>query len=114
MSKPSRIGAKDSLRNYHPVKPLPAKDAQYFDDRPDNDWLNPIAMSKLKHAVERKKPTVVLSEGVQYDITYGIIWKSALIPDYEVIRLKRSDGNFGSFGYISMKRILNFDFEKGE
>lgn len=114
MAKPSKIGGKDSLRNWHPVKPASSKDAEFFDSRPDNDWLNPIAMSKLQHAVKNKKPTVVLSDGVQYDITYGIMWKSALIPDYEVIRLKRSDGTFGSFGYISLKRIQDFDFEKGE
>lgn len=85
-----------------------------FDKRPDNDWLNPISMSMLKAAVEKKKPQVKLNDDVVYNITYGIMWKSKLIPDYECIMLKRADGKFGSFGYISMKRILNFDFEKGE
>jgi hypothetical protein len=112
-TNPGQIGRGDNLRNWSPVRPASAKDAEIFDRRPDNDWLNPISMGTLKAAVEKKKPQVQLN-GILYDITYGIMWKSKLIPDYECIKLKQADGKFGSFGYISMKRILNFDFEKGE
>lgn len=113
ITNPGQIGRGDSLRNWTPVNPSAKKDAELFDTRPDSEWLNPISMGTLKAAVEKKQPQVQLN-GELYDITYGITWPAKLVAPYECIMLKRADGKFGSFGYISMKRILNFDFEKGK
>jgi hypothetical protein len=95
------------------VKPTSAKDAEFFDKRPDKDWLNPISMSVLKAAFLKRKKQVTLN-GIVYDITYGIIWKSSVLEDRKCIMLKRADGGYAPFGYIHYDRIEKFDFEKGE
>lgn len=79
------------------------------------DWLNPISMSKLQRAVKEKKKDVVLDDGVRYNITYGIKRTSKVTQEeLESIKLKRADGGFVPFAYISMKRIEEFDFANGE
>lgn len=84
----------------------------YFDTNPDRDWLNPISMSTLQKAVENKRENVKLN-GVEYSIEL-VTWKSKVIGDYPVVKLTRTDGFYAPFGYISLKRIREFDFEKGE
>jgi hypothetical protein len=79
------------------------------------DWLNPISMSKLQAAVKAKKNDVVLDDGLRYNITYGIKRTSAILGDeLESIKLQRADGQFVPFAYISLKRIIDFDFAQGE
>jgi hypothetical protein len=70
-------------------------------------------MSALKRAVEKKAKTVILN-GHKFDITYGIVWKYKLSDDTECIKLKRSDGSSAPFGYVSVKKILNFEYENDE
>lgn len=76
------------------------------------DWLNPIAMSELQKAVRKRAATVVLN-GTRFDIEYGILWKYAVTEDTECIKLSRADGGYVPFGYVSMKKILDFDFDNG-
>jgi len=79
-----------------------------------SDWLNPIAMSKLKSAVERKEKTVVLN-GTVFNITYGEQFKSRLgMESTECVKLKRADGGFAPFGYVSLKRLEKFEFDVEE
>lgn len=108
MSSPHKIGG-----SYNPVamiKTSTSKEAELFDDRPDRDWLNPISMSKLQAAVKRRAETVVLN-GHEFSIEYGIVWKSHLAENYEVVRLRRTDGALAPFGYVSMNTIRKFKFE---
>jgi len=77
------------------------------------EWLNPIAMSQLQTAVKAKKDTVVLN-GDRFNITYGIIFHSKIIDDYEQILLKRADGAYAPMGYVKLSKILNFNFEDSE
>lgn len=84
----------------------------YFDSNPDRDWLNPISMATLQRAVERSRKTVLLN-GVEYSIE-RVMWHSKLVGDYPVVKLTRTDGEYVPFGYVSVKRIREFDFEKGE
>ncbi len=97
-------------RNWSPVETTTEERASVFDDRPDRDWLNPNSMSALKRAVEKKAKTVTLN-GNKFDIIYGIIWEYKLSDDRECIKLKRSDGSFAPFGYVSLKKILDFEYE---
>jgi len=79
------------------------------------DWLNPISMSKLQRAVLDKKKDVVLDDGSLYNITYGIKHTSKITGEtHESIKLQRADGSFVPFAYVSLKRIKEFDFAKGE
>jgi hypothetical protein len=78
----------------------------------DRDWLNPLSMSVLKRAVGRKDKAVVLN-GHQFDIEYGHSFPSKLVTDHDgaCIKLKRSDGSYAPFGYVSLARINRFNFE---
>lgn len=82
-----------------------------FNENKPWEWLNPIAMDRLQTAVKGKKTEVVL-DGIKYTITYGYR------RDYPVsrervdsIKLSRVDGGFVPRGYISVKRIMEFQFE---
>ncbi len=78
------------------------------------DWLNPISMSRLQRAYNDKEKDVVL-EGVRYNITRGIKRTSKVTGEvFESIKLQRADGEFVPFAYISVKRIVDFDFAEGE
>lgn len=82
--------------------------------RSSERWLNPIAMSHLKVAVLAKKKEVTLN-GINYSITYGFHRVGAASgEDLESIRLNRTDGQFVPMGYVSMKKIREFDFEASE
>jgi len=75
------------------------------------DWLNPVAMSMLKNATDKRAKTVVLN-GVQFDLTYGEYFKSKLGNDAsESVKVKRSDGSFAPFGYVSLARLAKFEFD---
>ena len=90
------------------------KEAAAIDESRSRNWLNPIAMSQLQAAVKARKTHVVLN-GVKFTITYDITIYSKVLRDHkECVRLKRTDGGFVPTGTISLKRILDFDFEKGE
>lgn len=91
------------------------QEAELFDSTSDSrEWLNPIAMSQLQRAVKDEAKEVVLN-GVKYLITYGYRHTyPASKETIDSVRLNRADGTFVPMGYISMKRILKFDFEKGE
>lgn len=78
----------------------------------DNDWLNPISMSKLQRAVKRGDETVELN-GTIFSIEV-VEWWSYYDGTRKSVKLKRVDGQFAPFGYISLKRILSFDFETSE
>jgi hypothetical protein len=93
------------------------KHAKELDERraASRDWLNPISMSKLQRAVNEKKKDVVLDDGLRYNITYGIKTTSKITGEvHDSIKLKRADGAFVPFAYVSLKRIKEFDFAKGE
>jgi hypothetical protein len=96
----------DERRNLAPTRPLTQQRADMLDSRTVvADWLNPISMSKLKRALKRKDKTVVLN-GNEYSITHGYKFL-----DYACIRLKRTDGIYAPFGYVSIDKILRFEFE---
>lgn len=87
------------------------KEASVFDSRPDRDWLNPISLSKLKDAVAQKAKKVVLN-GVEFTITYGHTFTYKTTGEVvECVKLKRTDGQFVPFGYISMHTIGKFRFD---
>lgn len=73
------------------------------------DWINPISMSMLQKAVNRKAETVVMN-GIEFAITYGIIIE-LLDGPRECVKLKRTDGAYVPIGYISVNRIKRFQFE---
>lgn len=106
------------MRDYEGAKP-PVPDtattvgAQNFDEHlRRNDWLNPIAMSRLQSAVLKNKDRVTLN-GIEFSITYKQIFHfPASDENRECIKLKRIDGAPAPFGYISMKRIREFKFEE--
>jgi len=88
------------------------KSAEVFDARPDRDWLNPISMSKLQVAVKTREKTVILNDR-EFAIEYGILgYSKVLNSTYECICLRRVDGELAPFGYLSVKRIEEFTFEK--
>ena len=92
------------------------KQAKELDERRQSsrDWLNPISMSRLQRAYNEKKKEVVL-EGIRYNITYGISRTSKVTGEVmESIKLQRTDGEFVPFAFISVKRIVEFDFAEGE
>lgn len=92
------------------------KQAKELDERrqQSRDWLNPISMSRLQRAYNEKQKDVVL-EGIRYNITYGIKRTSKVTQEVmESIKLQRADGEFIPFAYISVQRIVDFDFAEGE
>lgn len=100
-----------------PPKTVTKKEAQIFDTsaKPEKrkDWLDPIGMSQLQNAVQKKAKTAFI-HGREYNLTYGIYQESPLTERYEVVKVKRKDGVLAPFGYVSLSRILKFDFEAGE
>jgi hypothetical protein len=79
------------------------------------DWLNPISMSKLQRAVKNSADDVVLDDGIRYNITYGITRTSKVTGEVlESVKIERTDGQFVPFAFVSLKRIKEFDFAKGE
>lgn len=98
-----------------PPDTISGREADVFDHKHKDrvEWLNPIAMSQLQKAVKSRKPTVVLN-GITFNITYGIIFHSKIIDDYEQIMLKRADGAYAPMGYLRLEKVLNFDFEATE
>jgi len=82
-----------------------------FDHTPGKGFLDPIAMSNLQRAYKGRKKKVTLS-GIEYAITYGFTGVYPISGEKrESIRLNRTDGGLAPMGYISVKRILAFDFE---
>lgn len=83
-----------------------------FADRAKMDWLNPIAMSTLKRAVEKNAKMVVLN-GLEFTITYGIIFRmKATGEERECVMLKRTGPQPSApFGYVAMKTLAEFEFE---
>lgn len=103
MKQSDHVGAKGfNLRVGHRV----------FEDREKMDWLNPIAMSMLKSAVEKNAKMVVLN-GLEFTITYGIIFTmKATGEERECVMLKRTGPQPSApFGYIALKTIRDFEFE---
>ena len=93
---------------------ITAADAAFIDSTRSSQFLNPIAMSQLQRAVREKKKEAVL-DGIRYSLSYGhVLNYPASGETSESVRLKRTDGQFVPFGYVSLKRIENFDFENGE
>ena len=82
-------------------------------DSPDKDWLNPISMSKLKRALEKKQMVVELN-GKLYNIEYGHSFplKSAPEVKNECVKLSRVDGGYVPFGYVNIDKVLRFKFEE--
>lgn len=76
----------------------------------ETDWLNPIAMRELQIAVRGKKKEVVLN-GTKFRIEYGYSWKSEYDGEHPLVKVSRMDGAYAPFGYISVKRINEYDFE---
>ena len=75
------------------------------------DWINPISMSMLQKAVKRKAATVVMN-GIEYGITYDLYLDLPASGERrEVVKLKRTDGGYAPFGYVSVSRIKRFQFE---
>jgi hypothetical protein len=78
------------------------------------DWLNPVAMSHLKAAAEKRADTVVLN-GIRFNLEYGVYFKSKLGNDSgESVKVKRADGGFAPFGYVSLRRLAGFEFDVEE
>ena len=92
---------------------IPVGKKSMWVERPQGDWLNPINMAKLKHAVILEAKTVIL-DGNTFDITYGIMWDlPASGETRECVKLrKRGPGPQVPFGYVAMKTIMNFEFEE--
>jgi len=105
----------DNIRN--PIAPIGTtslQKARVFDDRPDRDWLNPISMSRLKIATESKEKHVALN-GTEYRITYGYYLDLPVSGDRrECVRLDRVDGGLAPFGYVSVARLKQFEFEENK
>jgi len=80
-------------------------------DKSNKGFIDPIGMSKLQRAYKGRQSRVVLG-GIEYSIEYGF---SRVMPvsgeRIDSIRLKRTDGGFIPFGYVAVKRILQFKFE---
>jgi hypothetical protein len=90
-----------------------SKEATVFDatTKTNRDWLNPIAMDSLQRAVKGKKTTVILN-GISYQIKYGYRRTYPVSKEtIESIHLTRTDGELVPRGYVSVKEIMNFQFE---
>jgi hypothetical protein len=113
--KKRREPMTDHSRMLKPVQTISQDRAISYDSgekRPE--WLDPIGMSQLKLAVEKKAKTVAV-HGVEYAITYGIKINLPASGDVrECVMLKRTDGHYVPFAYVSLWRILNFQFEEGK
>ena len=81
------------------------------------NWINnPIVMSQLKSAVQKRADTVTFGEGdeaVEYRISYDhtFKWKTAQEIDRCVL-LERTDGGLIPWGYVPLRIIEQFEFEK--
>jgi len=98
-------------RNVPMVSVGTTKAAEIFDNKPDNQWLNPIAMQQLKRAVKDKAIRVVLN-GREYSISYGHVFGK--LVRRECVLVKPVSGISVPMGYVSLKRIRDFKFSKGE
>ena len=104
----------DGVRHHVPVSTVSKQQAEIFDYTPDRDWLNPISMSRLKLAVEAEAKRVALN-GTEYKITYGIYIDLPVSGDRrECVRLDRVDGGLAPFGYVSVARLKQFEFEENK
>lgn len=103
----------DQMRNVSPPSTVTVEKAQFLDTlRKGTDWLDPINFLALKSAVSRKKPTVVLNGNV-FNITYDIYIDLPVSGDRrEVVKLKRADGAYAPFGYVSVDRLNRFKFDE--
>ena len=82
-----------------------------FDRMPGKGFLDPISMSHLQRAYKGRKKTVKLN-GIEYAITYGYTYTYPISGEKrDSIKLHRTDGALVPRGYISVKRILAFNFE---
>ena len=108
----------DSLRqNMVQINTVGKNTAALFDSKRDRDrdWLNPISLSTLKRACERRAKEVILN-GRPYIITYHVMMNTgprAITGSYECIKLKRKDGIPAPIGYLNLAKVLRFDFEQG-
>lgn len=66
----------------------------------DRDWLNPIAMSKLADAVDRRDSIIDLN-GILYTLRY----------EERSVHLRRVDGQFVPMGSVSYDTLRGFQFE---
>ncbi len=98
----------DKHRASPPVSTSGRIQALEFDTNKLNsqDWLDPINMSALQRAVQKRAKSVVLN-GNEFTVTYG----HYIVPDEESVFLKRKDGSFAPCGYVRISKILRFKFE---
>jgi hypothetical protein len=108
MRKPNFV--EDKRYGTGPPKTATGKVADVFDNRSDRDWLNPNAMVILQEAVKNRRKKVTLNE-VNYSLEYGVFFKSKVLESRESVKITRTDGFFAPFGYVTVKRILDFDYE---
>lgn len=91
-----------------PVKIIPRKAEDIFDtSRKAKEWLDPIGMSQLQDAVLKNQDYAII-HGIKYNMTFGHMFFRG---ERECVMLKRADGDFVPFGYVSLDKILAFDFE---
>lgn len=96
------------------TKTSTAKEAEVFDTsaKPEKrkDWLDPIGMSQLQRAVQNRSK-IAFIHGREYVLEYGHRHESKIAESYDLVKVKRKDGVMAPFGYVSLKKILEFDFE---
>lgn len=101
---------KDTTRQaWSPPDTSTSRQKDVFDSRPERDWMNPIAMSTLKSAVEKRAKTVILN-GTEFSLTYRAL-ELPLTGKREVVRIKRTDGGFAPFGEVALETLEKFKFE---
>lgn len=102
-------------RVFGQVETIPERKALEYDiNQKRRDWLDPIGMSQLKRAVEKKRDKAII-HGIEYNLTYGDSIRSKVLGnDNPVVKVKRADGILVPFGYVSIDRILKFEFEEGK
>lgn len=69
-------------------------------------WLNPIAMSQLKTAVNKNAKQVVLN-GKVFDMSYG-----HMFGDTECVKLTPADSSWVPMGYVSIDKIKRSEFDQ--
>lgn len=99
-----------SMKGHDPTSGRPGLVTGEDAFRDTKDWLNPVALSVLKGAVEKRAKRVHLN-GIEYTIEYDFDFPSEYEEDTKCVRLKRVDGEFAPMGYVSYKRLRKFDFE---
>ena len=76
------------------------------------EWLNPIVMSQLQRAVLHSQKKVLL-DGKEFSIEYGHQF-GKVTDSYECVLLQPTDGSYVPMGYVSLSKILAFEFEDKE